>query len=127
MHTRQRVGLSSRFSQTRTARCVQSPGNSLPNSSNVTHTKFYPLDEAQAGRAIWSTISTAVICRAALQLHRATLADSPLGMPLQGLDLRTARSTSSTLPTAQKRPNMGINTQPPGKDAEEEDEEPFQT
>ena len=41
------------------------------------HSKF-PLDEAQARQAIWSTISTAVISRAAQQLCRATMEDSPL-------------------------------------------------
>ena len=46
-------------------------------------------------------------------------------MPLQVLDIRTARSTSSTLPTALKRPNMGINPQPPSEDAEEEEEDLF--
>ena len=45
--------------------------------------KFAPLDEAEAGRAIWCTISTAIISRAAKQLCGLTSADSPLGMPLQ--------------------------------------------
>ena len=52
------------------------------------HGKFYPLDEAQAGQAIWSAISTAVISRAAQQLCRAALDDSPLDLPIRGLDLR---------------------------------------
>ena len=53
------------------------------------HTKLYPLDEAQAGQAIWSTISTAVISRAAQQLCRPTLEDSPFGLPINALDLRS--------------------------------------
>ena len=87
------------------------------------HHKFHPLDEAQAGRAIWSTVSAAVICRAAQQICRMTLADSPLGMPLQALDLHSARTTSSTLPTAPTRPHdMGINLQQPSQDLEAEEE-----
>ena len=70
------------------------------------HHKFQPLDEAQAGRAIWCTISTAVISRAAQQLCRLSLTDNPLGLPLQALDLR---STLSTLPFAPPRlHDMGI-------------------
>ena len=62
------------------------------------HHKFYPMDEAEAGRAIWSTISSAVISRAAQQINRLALTDAPLGLPLRLLELRTARSTTSTLP-----------------------------
>ena len=84
------------------------------------HHKFPPLDEAQAGRAIWCTISTAVISRAAQQLCRLSLIDNPLGLPLQALDMRPARSTSSTLPFAPPRLHaMGIILQQPSQDAEE--------
>ena len=87
------------------------------------HHKFPPLDEAQAGRAIWCTISTAVISRAAQQLCRLSLIDNPLGLPLQALDLRSARSTSSTLPFAPPRlHDMGIILQQPSQDAEAEED-----
>ena len=44
------------------------------------HHKFYPLDEADAGRAIWSTVSAAIISRAAQQLCKLALTDSPFGI-----------------------------------------------
>ena len=62
------------------------------------HHKLQPLDEPQGGRDIWCTISTAVISRPAQQLCQLSLIDNPLGLPPQALDLRSARSTSSTLP-----------------------------
>ena len=87
------------------------------------HHKFQPLDEAQAGRAISCTMSTVVISRAAQQLCRLSLIDNPLGLPLQALDLRSARSTSSTLPFAPPRlHDMGIILQQPSQDAEAEED-----
>ena len=80
------------------------------------HHKFQPLDEAQAGRAVWCTMSTVVISRAAQQLCRLSLIDNPL-------DLRSARSTSSTLPFAPPRlHDMGIILQQPSQDAEAEED-----
>ena len=59
------------------------------------HNKFFfPL----AGHAIWSTISSAIVGHAAQQICRLALTDTPLGLPNRALDLRTAPSTSSTLP-----------------------------
>ena len=62
-------------------------------------------DEQQAGKAVWSAISAAAISRAAQQLGRLTIADNPLGMPLNGLALQTSRTLLSTLPLPQSRPH----------------------
>ena len=81
--------------------------------------KFAPLDEAEAGRAIWCTISTAIISRAAQQLCRTTSADRPLGLPLHQLNLHSLRSTSSTISTAATLPlDMGINHNSPSQDGQ---------
>ena len=51
------------------------------------------------------------------------LIDNPHGLPLQALDLRPTRTTSSTLPTAPQRLyDMGIISQQPSQDAEAEEE-----
>ena len=60
------------------------------------HTKFAPLTEAEVGRAVWSTVSAAAVARAAMQLSRMLQADRPLGMDIDGLNLRTARACDVT-------------------------------
>ena len=77
--------------------------------------KFAPLDETEKARAIWCTVSTAIISRAAQQLCRLLSADSPLGMPLQQLNLHPARTSSSTISTATLPHNMGNNHQQPSQ------------
>ena len=54
--------------------------------------RFAPLTEAEAGRAIWSAVSAAIIAQAAMQLSRMASLDRPLGTDFNGLDLVTARS-----------------------------------
>ena len=70
------------------------------------HQCFYPLSEAEVGRAVWGAVSAAVIARPAMELGRLTLADSPVGMPLGALNLRTSRLKTSTLPQS-PTPDMG--------------------
>ena len=51
-----------------------------------------------------------MISRAAQQLNSLTVADSPLGMPLHGLQLQTGRTLLLTLPLPPPRPHdLGIN------------------
>ena len=86
--------------------------------------KVQPLDEAEAGRAIWSTVSAAVMSRAAQQLSRLTALDSPLGMPPHALRLHTCRQRSSTLPSTTPRLNdMGINQHQLQPSQSEEDDD----
>ena len=73
------------------------------------HGKFLPLTEAEVGKAVWSTVSSAAIGRAAMQLGRLTIADKPMGLPIDALDLRTSRLRSSTLPFVHNPEDMGIN------------------
>ena len=84
------------------------------------HSKVASLDEAEAGRAVWSTISAAVVSRAAQQLCRLALTDAPFGLPLRALQLRTPRLTSSTLPFPHLPHDMGTNNHlRPSQDEEE--------
>ena len=72
---------------------------------------------------MWSVISAAAISRAAQQLGRLTIADNPLGMPLNGLALQTSRTLLSTLPLPQFRPHdRGTNPPQPSQDGDAEDE-----
>ena len=84
------------------------------------HDKCFPLDEVEAGHAIWSTIYSAIVGRAAQQICRLALTDTPLGLPIRALDLHTPRSTSSTLPVVPLLPqDMGINHLQPSPDEED--------
>ena len=60
---------------------------------------FFPLDEAEAGLAIGSTVSSAMVVRAAQQIYRLALTHPPLGLPIRALNFHTVRSKSSTLPS----------------------------
>ena len=73
------------------------------------HSKCAPFDEAEAGRAVWSTISAAVVSRAAQQFYMLALTDALFGLPLRALQLRTPRLTSSTLPFPHLPHDMGTN------------------
>ena len=80
--------------------------------------KFAPMDAAEAGRAIWSTVSTAIISRAVQQLCCLASSDSPFGLPLQHLNMRTARTTSSSISIAASPYDIGNNNpQQPSQDA----------
>ena len=80
---------------------------------NRRHQRFEPLTPAETGRAFWSTLTGAVVSRAAMQLNRHALIDRPLGMAFDGLDLLTGRSattrqsTSSTTAIATQQSDMG--------------------
>ena len=80
---------------------------------NRRHQRFEPLTPAETGRAFWSTLTGAVVSRAAMRLNRHALIDRPLGMAFDGLDLLTGRSattrqsTSSTTAIATQQSDMG--------------------
>ena len=85
------------------------------------HQRFSPLDEKEAGRTIWSSIFSAIVSRAAQQLGQLSMIVSPFGVPTNGLELRTSRMVSSTLPTAsyfsKTTRRLGINPlQPRGRE-----------
>ena len=75
------------------------------------HHRFFPEDEAAAGQAIWSAISSAALSRAAMQLGRLSAADKPMGMAVNMLDLQTSRLRSSTLHSSlRSAQDTGIDT-----------------
>ena len=78
------------------------------------HQRFFPLTEAEVGKAVWSAVSSAAISRAACQLGRLTIVDNPLGMSINTLDLSTCRMKSSVSPAAHLQPSTGTvqNSQP---------------
>ena len=51
--------------------------------------------EADAGAAIWSAITSAVMARVAMQLGRLSLLGQPLGMSVNGLDFYTSRGPTA--------------------------------
>ena len=57
--------------------------------------RLLPQSEAEAGRAIWSAVTAAVMARVAMQLGRLSLFDQPLGIPLHGLDLLSSRGPTA--------------------------------
>ena len=69
--------------------------------------RFFPLNETEAGKAIWSAVSSAAISRAAFELGRLTAADRPFGMPVDVLDLQTSRMRRSTIARQQTSLDMG--------------------
>ena len=72
---------------------------------------------------MWSAISAAAISRAAQQLGSLTIADNPLGMPLNGLALQTSRTLLSTLPLPQSHPHdSGTNPSQSSQDGDAEGE-----
>ena len=73
------------------------------------HGKFLPLTEAEVGKAVWSAVSSAAVGRAAMQLGRLTVADKPMGLPIDALDLQTSRLRSSILPFVHNTKDTGIN------------------
>ena len=96
----------------------------IRNRSN----RFFPLNPADVGRAVWSTLSGAAISRAATSLARLNLINNPAGMKLNLLQLQTSRqpatsfcssrqslSNANTRSAAcvQQRPSMGNITSSP--------------
>ena len=78
---------------------------------------FAPLLPHEAGQAIWSAVSGAAVYRAASQLSRTALLDSPAEMPLALLDLTSVRALRTTeleaagTPQPQRR-DMGTSLPP---------------
>ena len=72
--------------------------NMVSRLINRHHERFSPLTQEEAGRAIWSTITSAIMARVAMQLGRLTILDKPFDMPVQGLNHLTNRLPTSILP-----------------------------
>ena len=76
--------------------------------------RFFPLTPAAAGRAIWSAVTAAAVARAAVQINRHRLLDSPAGINLQCLDHATTRQKFSIVQPLphQDAPAAEVHTSP---------------
>ena len=76
--------------------------------------RFAPMTDTDVGAATWSAITSAVVARAAMQLGRLSIIDQPLGMNLNGLDLRRNRGpTSHTICGIKQEPSSTSSSSPP--------------